>query len=278
MSILHSNSPIFLSEPAKYDGGYSSFGKTISVIFTTTGKADSMRLDKFLSQQLGISRALVARELRAKRVTVDGEIVRSGALKLTLEQEVAFDGNVLEQLNGARYFMLNKPQGYVCSTEDPDHPTVLYFLDEPVAYKLHAAGRLDIDTTGLVLMTDDGQWSHRITSPRHHCEKTYLVTLEHSLAEDTAQQFAEGVQLHNEKDLTKPAQLEKIEDTLVRLTISEGRYHQVKRMFAAVGNRVIALHRERIGAIVMDEDLAPGEYRPLTVEEIASIGAPHLQE
>jgi 16S rRNA pseudouridine516 synthase len=89
------------------------------------------------------------------------------------EHEVEYDGNALTQQNGPRYFMLNKPQG-VCSTDDPDHPTVLYFLDEPVAHKLHAAGRLDIDTTGLVLMTDDGQWSHRITSPRH-CEKTYLV-------------------------------------------------------------------------------------------------------
>lgn len=241
---------------------------------TTTGKADSMRLDKFLSQQLGISRALVVRELRAKRVTVDGEIVKSGAIKLTPLQEVTFDGNVLVQHTGPRYFMLNKPQGYVCSTDDPDHPTVLYFLDEPVAYKLHAAGRLDIDTTGLVLMTDDGQWSHRITSPKHHCDKTYLVTLEHPLAADTAQQFAQGVQLHNEKNLTKPARLEKIEDNLVRLTISEGRYHQVKRMFAAVGNRVVALHRERIGGIVLDEDLALGDYRPLTEEEIASVVTP----
>ena len=170
--------------------------------------------------------------------------------------------------------MLNKPHGYVCSTDDPDHPTILYFLDEPVAHKLHAAGRLDIDTTGLVLMTDDGQWSHRITSPRHHCEKTYLVALESPLAEGTAELFAKGVQLHNEKDLTKPAVLEVITPTEVRLTISEGRYHQVKRMFAAVGNHVVGLHRERIGDIQLDESLAPGEYRPLTEAEIASVGAP----
>lgn len=233
-----------------------------------------MRLDKFLSQQLGVSRALVLRELRNKRVTVDGDIVKTGSMKISPEQRVEFDGNVLDQITGPRYFMLNKPQGYVCSTDDPDHPTVLYFLEEPVAYKLHAAGRLDIDTTGLVLMTDDGQWSHRITSPRHHCEKTYLVTLEHPLADDTAAQFEAGVQLHNEDSLTKPAQLEKIEDCLVRLTLSEGRYHQVKRMFAAVGNRVVALHRERIGEIVMDEDLEPGQYRPLTEQEVASVGVP----
>lgn len=230
-----------------------------------------MRLDKFLSQQLGISRALVARELRAQRVTVDGEVVKNGAFKLSPEHQVAFDGNALVQQTGPRYFMLNKPQGYVCSTEDPDHPTILYFIDEPVVHKLHAAGRLDIDTTGLVLLTDDGQWSHRITSPKHHCEKTYLVTLELPLAEDTAQQFEQGVPLHGEKSLTKPAQLEKLDDHLVRLTIGEGRYHQVKRMFAAVGNRVVGLHRERIGAIVLDDTLEPGEYRTLTEEEVASV-------
>lgn len=181
-------------------------GATAGVIFWQYDQCDhnndrqsrSHAIGQVLSQQLGISRALVARELRAKRVTVDGEVVKSGAIKLTPEQ-VAFDGNPLQQQNGPRYFMLNKPQGYVCSTDDPDHPTVLYFLDEPVAYKLHAAGRLDIDTTGLVLMTDDGQWSHRVTSPRHHCEKTYLVTLEHPLAEDTAQRFAEGAAAQRER-------------------------------------------------------------------------------
>src|SRR5471032_1401524 len=233
-----------------------------------------MRLDKFLAQQLGVSRAIALRELRNKRVTVDGEIIKTGSLKLEPQHRVEFDGNVLEQIDGPRYFMLNKPQGYVCSTDDPDHPTVLYFLEEPVAYKLHAAGRLDIDTTGLVLMTDDGQWSHRITSPKHHCEKTYLVTLEQPLAADTAEQFTAGVQLHNEDSLTKPAVLEQLEERVVRLTISEGRYHQVKRMFAAVGNRVVALHRERIGGIVMDDDLEPGEYRRLTEEEIASVEMP----
>ena len=157
-----------------------------------------MRLDKFIAQQLGVSRAIAGREIRASRVTVDGDIVKDASFKLQPEHEVEYDGNTLTQQNGPRYFMLNKPQGYVCSTDDPDHPTILYFLDEPVAHKLHAAGRLDIDTTGLVLMTDDGQWSHRITSPRHHCEKTYLVALESPLAEGTAELFAKGVQLHNE--------------------------------------------------------------------------------
>ncbi|WP_034916011.1 16S rRNA pseudouridine(516) synthase RsuA [Erwinia sp. 9145] len=233
-----------------------------------------MRLDKFLSQQLEVSRAIAARELRARKVTVDGEVVREGAFKISAESQVEYDGNALTQQTGPRYFMLNKPQGYVCSTDDPDHPTVLYFLEEPVAYKLHAAGRLDIDTTGLVLMTDDGQWSHRITSPKHHCEKTYLVTLESPVADDIAAQFAAGVQLNNEKELTRPAVLEQVSERQARLTISEGRYHQVKRMFAAVGNHVVALHRERIDEIVLDEDLEPGEYRALSADEIASVGLP----
>ncbi|WP_054179236.1 16S rRNA pseudouridine(516) synthase RsuA [Trabulsiella odontotermitis] len=233
-----------------------------------------MRLDKFIAQQLGVSRAIAGREIRASRVTVDGNIVKNSAFKLLPEHVVDYDGNPLIQQTGPRYFMLNKPDGYVCSTDDPDHPTVLYFLDEPVAYKLHAAGRLDIDTTGLVLMTDDGQWSHRITSPKHHCEKTYLVTLESPVSDETAALFAQGIQLHNEKSLTKPAELEVITPTQVRLTISEGRYHQVKRMFAAVGNHVVGLHRERIGGITLDPQLEPGEYRPLTEEEIASVGMP----
>ncbi|WP_237385206.1 16S rRNA pseudouridine(516) synthase RsuA [Xenorhabdus sp. Sc-CR9] len=235
-----------------------------------------MRLDKFLSQQLGISRNDVGRELRAELVTVDNEVIKTGAYKLKPDQQVAYDGTILQQLNGPRYFMLNKPQGYVCSTDDPSNPTILYFIDEPIAHKLHSAGRLDIDTTGLVLLTDDGQWSHRITSPKHHCEKTYLVTLEQPISGDIEEKFFAGIQLNGEKTLTKPAKLEIIEPQIVRLTISEGRYHQVKRMFAAVGNYVVELHRERIGEINLDPALGTGEYRALTDSEINSIQMPRL--
>lgn len=233
-----------------------------------------MRLDKFISQQLEVSRAIASREIRAQKVTVDGEIVKDSAFKVSAEHEVAYDGNRLQQITGPRYFMLNKPQGYVCATEDEEYPTILYFLEEPMAWKLHSAGRLDIDTTGLVLLTDDGQWSHRITSPRHHCEKTYHVTLDSPLDEQVAGQFAKGVALRGDDEATKPAVLEVITPTEVLLTISEGRYHQVKRMFAAVGNHVVALHRQQIGDIVLDEALEPGEYRELTREEIDSVGLP----
>ncbi len=234
-----------------------------------------MRLDRFLSQQLGVSRRFIATKLREKKVTVDGKLIDNGAIKITHQQTVMFDGDLLhKQVVGRRYFMLNKPQCYVCSTADPDHPTVLNFLDEPAAYKLHAAGRLDIDATGLVLLTDDGQWSHRVTSPKYYCEKTYLVTLAYPLANDVIRQFMAGIQLHGEKTLTRPARLVLLKPELVRLTISEGRYHQVKRMFAACGNLVTGLHRECIGEIVLDNSLAAGEYRSLTEWEITSMIAP----
>jgi len=228
-----------------------------------------MRLDKFLSHHLGISRSLVNKELKASTVTVDNQVVKSGSYQISAEQVIKYQDNIIEHVDSKRYFMLHKPKGYVCSTDDPDYPTIAYFIAEPMTEKLHAAGRLDLDTTGLVLLTDDGQWSHRITSPKHHCEKTYLVTLAEPLSVDLVDIFAQGILLKGEKELTKPAKLIIIDSVNASLTISEGRYHQVKRMFAAVGNHVVALHRQQMGAITLD--VAEGEYRALTLLEINSI-------
>ncbi|RKW37748.1 MAG: pseudouridine synthase, partial [Moraxella sp.] len=139
----------------------------------------------------------------------------------------------------------------------------------PLSARLHSAGRLDVDTTGLVLLTDDGQWSHRITSPKHHYPKTYLVTLADPVEANYSQACAEGILLRGEKEPTKPAELEILDDYNVNLTISEGRYHQVKRMFAALGNKVVGLHRWKIGNLTLDDDLGEGEFRPLTEKEIA---------
>ena len=229
-----------------------------------------MRLDKFIAQQLGVSRAIAGREIRASRVTVDGDIVRDSAFKLQPDHQVEYDGNPLTQQHGPRYFMLNKPEGYVCSTDDPDHPTVLMLFDEPAVGKLHCAGRLDLDTTGLLLVTDDGQWSHRITSPRHECAKTYRAWLADPVDPAVVEQFAAGVQLRGERQLTRPAELQLVTPTEALLTIHEGKYHQVKRMFAAIGNKVIRLHREKVGVLSLGSELAPGEYRPLTADEIAT--------
>ncbi len=227
-----------------------------------------MRLDKFLAHHLGVSRTIVNKELKAQKVTVNGDIVKSGAYHISPDQIVEYDGFEIVPITENRYFMLNKPQGYVCSTDDPDHPTILYFIDEPMAEKLHSAGRLDLDTTGLVLLTDDGKWSHRITSPKHHCEKVYQVTVEQPLTTNLIEIFKQGILLKSEKTLTEPAKLIIIDDYHAELTISEGRYHQVKRMFAAVNNHVTQLHRKQIGNIVLD--IPEGEYRPLTQDEISS--------
>lgn len=231
----------------------------------------AMRLDKFLAEQTGLTRSQANKALRQSAVQINGKIEKSGATKVSAEDEIYFDGERLTWFEAGHYIMLNKPQGYVCSNDDGDYPTIYQFFDYPLAGKLHSAGRLDVDTTGLVLLTDDGQWSHRITSPKHHCEKTYLVTLADPVEDYYQQACAEGILLRGEKHPTKPAKLEIIDDYNVNLTLSEGRYHQVKRMFAALGNKVIGLHRWKIGDVVLDEQLEEGEYRPLTAEELNAL-------
>ena len=223
-----------------------------------------MRLDKFLAETTGLTRSQAAKVLRQSAVTVNGKIEKSGAAKVSPDDEIYYDGERLMWVENGQYIMLHKPQGYICSHEDGDYPTIYQFFDYPLSARLHSAGRLDVDTTGLVLLTDDGQWSHRITSPKFHCEKTYLVTLADPVEANYVVACAEGILLRGEKEPTKPATLEILDDYNVNLTLSEGRYHQVKRMFAALGNKVVALHRWKIGNVVLDEHLAEGEFRSLT--------------
>ncbi|MCA1930362.1 16S rRNA pseudouridine(516) synthase RsuA [Rheinheimera sp.] len=227
-----------------------------------------MRLDKFICDCTGLTRSQAGKVIRQKLVTVNDELAKQPALQLKASDKVCLDGEEL-QLIGLRYIMMHKPAGYICSTEDPDHDTVFALMDEPLLERLHTVGRLDLDTTGIVLITDDGQWSHKISSPKHHCAKTYRVWLADPVPESAIAQFAEGIMLRGEKTLTKPAQLVILEPHQALLTISEGRYHQVKRMFAAIGNKVEKLHREQIGDLPLDPDLAEGEYRYLTDDEVA---------
>lgn len=228
-----------------------------------------MRLDKFICECTGLSRSQVGKLIRQQAVTVQGSICRQPAQHLQPTDVVCLDGEPLVR-TGPRYFMLHKPAGYVCSTDDPDHNTVFVLLDEPAVEKLHPVGRLDLDTTGLLLITDDGQWSHKISSPKHECAKTYRAWLADPVDASAIGLFAEGVMLRGEKTATKPAELTIVNPTECLLTIHEGRYHQVKRMFAALGNKVVQLHREQVGALTLDPSLAPGEYRRLTDEEMAS--------
>lgn len=231
-----------------------------------------MRLDKFLSDYTPLTRSLAAKAIKAGRVQVNGSKAKSGSHKIQPQQDqVCLNGEVVEATAGARYFMMHKPQGMVCANSDGEHPLVFDLMRNEINVdRLHTVGRLDKDTTGLLLITDDGQWSHQITSPKHHFEKTYRAWLAEPLIDEAESRCEQGIELKDELKPTLPAQLKRITDTEVLITIHEGRYHQVKRMFAALGNRVTALHRESIGGVQLDAELKPGDYRLLSQDEVAA--------
>lgn len=232
-----------------------------------------MRLDKFLSNATDYSRAEIKRLIKAGEVEVNGEQTGNPGLHVADDAAVTLAGESINKPT-ARYFMLHKPAGYVSVSKDSEHPTAIdLMVDEPRSGDLQIAGRLDIDATGLLLLTDDGHWNHSVTSPKNDCKKVYRVELAEPLPDNAGKKFRAGVWLNNEKRRTLPAELDVLSPTSVRLAIAEGKYHQVKRMFAALGNKVVGLHRERIGEIVLDPNLQPGEYRPLTDTEIN--GATH---
>ena len=229
-----------------------------------------MRLDKYISNATDLSRSLVKRLIKAQQVTVDDEVALNGAQKVLAEQIVAIDGSPIILL-GKRYFMMNKPQGVVSANKDKFNPTALSLIYEHRSEQLQIAGRLDIDSTGLLLITDDGQWNHRLTSPQSNCKKTYAVELTNPIQENYAKKLHAGIMLEGEKRRCLPATMEVIDAHHIHLTISEGKYHQVKRMMESLGNQVKSLHRFRIGEIILDPSLEPGDYRPLSEIEVASI-------
>ncbi len=169
--------------------------------------AAAMRLDKYLSHSTGLTRSRAQGIIRSGQVTVNGEVNKDPSYKLPVNAEVNWRERSVQPA-GHRYFMLNKPVGVVCATTDARHKTVLDLLEVENKKGLHVAGRLDIDTTGLVLITDDGDWSHRLTSPRHHQHKRYRATLAEPVEKNSVQRFAEGIELRNEKNKTRPAELE----------------------------------------------------------------------
>lgn len=240
-----------------------------------------MRLDKFICKSTELTRTEAKKLLKRGEVRVNGEVAKNAAMQVHENNSVTIDGQQLKA-RGSRYYILHKLENTICSNVDEVYPSVLHTLDVDKAFDLHIAGRLDVDTTGLVLITDDGRWSHNVISPKKHCQKTYRVWLRSEIDDDNlaalVARFDSGLQLQGEEGLTRPAILTRVapadlvdEESYrseVLLTITEGKYHQVKRMFAAVGNRVIGLHREQIGDITLG-DLAPGEWRELTETEIA---------
>ena len=230
-----------------------------------------MRLDKFVCKSTELTRKEAIQYIHSGEVCVNGEVVTSEATQVHENNTVLLNGDRLKARD-FRYIIMNKPAATVCSNIDEVYPSVFNYLDVDKASELHIAGRLDADTTGLVLITDDGRWSFNITLPTNDCRKVYRVQLSQAIpaerSSDLVTQFKQGLQLQGEQGLTRPAKLDIITPKEVLLTITEGKFHQVKRMFSAVGNRVVGLHREQIGEVYLDLDV--GQWRYLSKNEVES--------
>lgn len=203
-------------------------------------------------------------------MVVDGAITKNVQHKVNAFTYVRMDDSVLQE-RPPYYLMLNKPQGTVSATAHPVHRTVVDCIAADYAEQLHLAGRLDFNTTGLILLTNDGRWSRKITQPEEKIAKTYLVQTEAEITEKYVACFAEGMHFAYENIDLQGAQLQILSSNTARLTIYEGRYHQIKRMFGFFNNKVTALHRESMGAITLDPQLPVGAFRMLTETEVSSV-------
>ena len=232
------------------------------------------RLDKILSSQGTLSRRDVKEIIKKGRVTLNGTVVRDSAVKVDLNVDTVAIDNEKITLKKHIYIMMNKPQGVISASDSEDDETVVDLVPDELFRKgLFPAGRLDKDTTGFVLITDDGDFAHKILSPKNHIFKTYLARLEHELTQNDIEMLEKGITLADGTTL-KEAEVEVVENTetpLIRIMICEGKYHQVKRMFAATGNKVVALHRSKMGELSLDPQLKPGECREITPEELQKI-------
>ena len=226
-----------------------------------------MRLDKFLCKSTDLTKEKATIAINKGEVSVNGMVCLDESKQVHENNTVTLNGLTLIT-RPFRYIVMNKPAGTICSNIDEVYPSLFNYVDVDNVSELHIAGRLDADTTGLVLITDDGHWSFNITVPTKQCHKVYRVGLTRPIADDVAEKFKHGIKLQGEKHLTRPATLEIVGPKEVLLTITEGKFHQVKRMFAAVGNRVISLHREQIGQVELDVE--SGRWRYLSNEEVAS--------
>ncbi len=228
-----------------------------------------MRLDRFLSNLPRFNRQDARQLISQGRIRLDGLECRDAQAEVREFSRVQLDDELLQAGKAARYFMLHKPAGVVSATRHPEHRTVLDLLDEPDKDDLHLAGRLDLNTSGLLLISNDGLWTRRLTLPGSKQPKVYRVQTEQPITDEYIEVFARGLYFAYEDLTTLPAELEILDSHSARLTLHEGRYHQVKRMFGHFQNKVIGLHRERIGPLDLG-DLPLGHYRALSAEEIAA--------
>ena len=228
------------------------------------------RLDKVVSNQTGYSRKEVKELVRSKRIMVNGEIINKSDIKVDSNIDViSIDGNLLK-VQDYVYLMLNKPKGYVSATEDKEMATVLELVPMEYSHRdLFPAGRLDRDTTGLMLITDDGEFAHNILSPKKHIKKTYNVTIDIPMRDEMVIGFKDGVSLIDGE--CKSAGLEITGEYTGIVTLVEGRYHQIKRMFGCFGAKVVELERIGMGNFFLPADLEVGEVREFTEEELKMI-------
>ncbi|MFB4159901.1 pseudouridine synthase [Geomicrobium sp. JSM 1781026] len=232
------------------------------------------RLDRWLAKAGVGSRKDVKKLLKKKRVKQNGQVVTDASAKVHIEQDtITLDGNPITANTGPIYLLMNKQKNRVSATTDAENVTVLADVEEQFRADLFPVGRLDKDTEGLLLLTNDGDFAHRLTSPKYEIEKEYEVTLDELPADEELQALEKGIQL-KDGTVTKPAKLQWDDESdkpNVTITLTEGKYHQVKRMFGALGRRVTELKRIRIGSLSLDEDLKPGEYRELTTDELKNL-------
>lgn len=230
----------------------------------------TIRLDKWLSHQGFGSRREVNALIRSGRVQVNGKVVTIPKTAIAETDHVQCDTETIRYQQYV-YFLLHKPKGVLSATRDRRQTVLDLLRPEDRHRPLFPVGRLDRDTTGLVLLTDDGRLAHALLSPRRHVEKEYFVEVDIPIDETLITRFAEGILLQPENILTRPAQLFMRQDGRASVIITEGKYHQVKRMFAAGNRTVLSLHRHRMGPLELDDDLAEGQYRPLSEEEIEQL-------
>ncbi len=228
------------------------------------------RLDRFISVQTGINRRDVRLILAQGRIQVDGCMATAINQVIHEFSHVVFDDRIL-QANKAAYMMMNKPVGVVSATKDVRHKTVLDLLGPLNDTPLHIVGRLDFNSSGLLLLTNDGRWSRHLTSPEKKVTKLYRVTLQNPLTADYVDAFAEGMHFPFEDIITRPAKLEIISDYVADVSLVEGRYHQIKRMLGRFRNPVLQLHRVAIGRLRLDPELLPGQSRVLSSLEVNTI-------
>ncbi len=229
-----------------------------------------MRLDKFLCDMNIGTRSEVKNEIKKGKVSVNGEIAKKPDIQIKEKEDIiCYLGKEISYAK-FRYFMLNKPAGVVSATTDAKDKTVLDLLCNEGIKDLFPVGRLDKDTEGLLIITNDGDLAHRLLSPKKHVPKTYYCQLRFPIDEKALRELEEGVDI-GEKTSTLPAKAEKLSDTEINLTICEGKFHQVKRMLMAVNNEVIYLKRIQMGNLNLDDNLMLGEYRSLNEEEIEGL-------